>query len=368
MYHIRPANPSDQADLLALCAVPIKGMISLAFERNPDFFIGCAIQCDEPELYVCENADTGHLVGMFATGKRHVWLNGQPDTVRYFSDLRVADPASGSRVLFTIARYAYEQGLANIPAQTIIFSDNSSMFRLFRESTARSRKLRIPYYHPAGHYHSYMLSLGLKPQTNPLCEIRRAGSADIPALQAFYNAQAALKNGSPRLHFGQIGTSPRYQGLSIEDFFVATGVEGIIGICGVWDQKSFKQTRVVAYESPLRYVRRMANWLRPLTGAIHLPAAGTCLPYLTLHSTFVRDNDPAILRDLLAFILSAYRKSEYAYLLGGVFEQDPLSAAYAAFRNKRTIHSDFFWVYAQTQLPPTLLQSDLVPYFEVATI
>lgn len=367
-YHIRPAESLDQAALLALCAVPVKGMISLAFERSPDFFAGSAVQCDEPEVYVCEATNTRQLIAMFATGKRRVWLDGRPGVVRYFSDLRIATSASGSRVFFAIARYVQEQGLANIPAQTIIFSDNESMLQIIRESMTRSRRLSLPYYHPAGRYCSYMLSIGREMKISSGRNIRRAHREDIPALQAFYDEQAPRKNGAPCLQFDRIGQDPHYRGLSINDFFISSESGVITGICGIWDQKSFKQTRVVAYDGPLKYLRPFANWLRPLTGAIFLPPAETVLPYLNLYTTVVKGNDSDLLRDLLAFVLNTYRKSAYAYLLGGVFEQDPLNTAYNSFQRKRIIYGNFFWVYAGNQLPDGLVAPGRVPVFEVAGI
>ena len=91
---IRLAEPKDSDAICALLEqAPMGDSMRLTFERRPDYFFGAAVQAEEPA--VCVGETDGEIFGVFAAGKRRVFVNGQPESIRYLSDLRIASEHPG---------------------------------------------------------------------------------------------------------------------------------------------------------------------------------------------------------------------------------------------------------------------------------
>jgi len=83
------AAPADDAGIRGLLrrqAMP--GRISLAFPRDPDFSLGCAITGDDYKIVVARAAD--EIVGVACRSVRHVFINGRPERLGYLARLERA--------------------------------------------------------------------------------------------------------------------------------------------------------------------------------------------------------------------------------------------------------------------------------------
>jgi hypothetical protein len=115
-------------------------------------------------------------------------------------------------------------------------------------------------------------------------------------------------------------------GLSIENYLIATDARGRVqGFLGVWDQASFKQTRVVGYSKRLAWVRRGMNVIAPIVSAPPLPEPGGVLPALT--TVHVCADDALVLRALLLEAYRRHRGGRHAFITIGLDARDPLCAA-----------------------------------------
>ena len=87
-FLIRPATPADDPAIRQIVNVPIPGIISLSLQREPNFFIGAAIQSKQTEVYVIEKE--AEIVGLFSIGQKELYWQGKAQTFRYYADLRIA--------------------------------------------------------------------------------------------------------------------------------------------------------------------------------------------------------------------------------------------------------------------------------------
>ena len=54
-YRIRQAREEDNGAILSLLqGTPQPGAVTLNFERNPDYFRGARVTCEEPDVWVAE--------------------------------------------------------------------------------------------------------------------------------------------------------------------------------------------------------------------------------------------------------------------------------------------------------------------------
>jgi hypothetical protein len=99
-----------------------------------------------------------------------------------------------------------------------------------------------------------------------------------------------------------LSVAGRWWGFQIGDFYVAQRSGKVIGVIGKWDQRAFKQTRVLGYSRSLRWFRPLANAAHPLLGTPRFPEPGEAVPYFYL--SFVAVDD-----DALAYFVPYYGKS-----------------------------------------------------------
>lgn len=365
-YIFSPATQEDNEAILELMAIPMPGLITLAMERAPDYFMGAHVQNQELQVFVCKDQKKDHrLVGVFSVGRRKVYVNGRKEWLRYFSDLRIHPDYQQSLVLMRMVQYVRKQQIltAGEFAQTIVFSDNAIMKGLIAKTHQRSkRSMNLPVYTAYGEYVTYTVALKAKNRLkfDSDIHIRKAQAEDLRGIQDFHDQLAPDKQFYPCYDFSQLD-QPYYSHIQLSDMYLAMRGEKLVGMLGTWDQKSFKQTIVVDYQQPLKALRPIANLFAPF----RLPKAGSNLNYFSLHSILIHGNDPEIFSQLLDAVLKDYQGGEYAYFLCGLHTKDSLNQAFDHMRAKRTILGNHYLVtFEEASLP----SPDSVFYLEVGRI
>ena len=88
-YLIRESTPADDAALRALLrAMPMRGDLTVTFEREPAFFAGASILgAFHQTLVACGEKDA--LVGLGTRSVSDAFVNGRPAPIGYLGDLRI---------------------------------------------------------------------------------------------------------------------------------------------------------------------------------------------------------------------------------------------------------------------------------------
>lgn len=318
-YTIRPAQRSDSGDLLKLLSsTSQEGAIRLTFEREPDYFHAASVSTSKPEIWVMDHAHAG-IVGTFSIGSRQVFLNGKKTDVRYGSDLRIHPAFQRGRALYRMFNQ-YRESMQNDWMQTVILDDNKASI-----NTVGSGRSILPEYLPAGHFTTRLISSRKRIRPRASRSVKRAQWDDVKAMQSFFDIEAAKKQFYPCYDFSQIGsTDPYYRDQSLSDFFILREKGEITGIAALWNQKSFKQTRVSGYSSTLKYLRPIYNAATRITGMLPLPPVNAVNRYQTLHSVVVKDNCPKRFAKLLNTIRSEVSSEEVDGIACGFDSRDPL--------------------------------------------
>jgi len=352
---IRLATPEDSAELCAMLErAPMGEQIRLTLERRPDYFLGSAVQAEEPQVFVAESG-RGEIVGVFAAGRRRVFVGGESRWIRYLSDLRIDPAHRGGRWLWRgwshLRECVFEEDEF---AQTLILRDNATILRLLTSGRAG-----LPRYVPAGSYQTHFLPARQAVPTSGNWTVERARTADIPEMQAFLDGEGSRKAFFPCYDFSQVGKHPYFRDVAIEDFLLARDATGeLAGVTGVWDQSAFKQTRVVEYAGPMRWMRTLSRF----GSGVALPPPGEMLALRYLHTILCRADNPAILRVLLAALLKEPGDLGGLMVLG-LDERDPLQEALRGVR-KRSYQGRHYLVTFAGSPPPVALPF----YFEAARI
>jgi len=196
--------------------------------------------------------------------------------------------------------------------------------------------------------------------------IRQATHADLPAMQALLDIEGPRRQFFPCYRLQSMLEGDAYfSGIRPDAFWLALENGELLGMAGLWDQKAFKQTRVLRYPPGTEWLRHGYNTWSRLLGGVHLPPSGGVLDYRSAHTLVVRNHDPVILRSLLGPMVRQVRKQRAALVLA-LFRGDPLAQALQGFR-RQLLHSRHFLVSFDGDPRPSLSREHM-PYVEVARL
>ncbi|NQX02284.1 hypothetical protein HQ447_16620 [bacterium] len=324
---VRPALAADHRALEELCRATAMGSrIRMGFERDPDYFAGARVQAEDPCVWGFFE-ESGRAVGLFSAGSRRVWAGGEMP-MRYLSDLRIHPDRQGSALLArgfrVLRREVFRPGEW---AQTLVLEGNARALELLT-----SRRGGLPEYRPAGRYRSWLLP-GQRVAAVAEIQVRRAGGADLVAMQQLLDATTQRRSFAPVLNLSELG-SPVWRDLALDDFLIAERRGVLVGMVGLWDQSAFQRLRIQAYSPAITVLRPLWN----VFSGVPLPKAGGHVPLRKATAIACRDEDPAILRALLAAALAG---NDERLLLVGLSAEDPLVGGLKGLRGRKEFGRHF---------------------------
>lgn len=78
---------------------------------------------------------------------------------------------------------------------------------------------------------------------------------------------------------------PFWLGMKIHDFYLMYDQNHqMVGLYGLWNQKPFKQTRIVQYSLPLKVLKPFYNVYAGIRGVLAFPKINHAFEYLMIHS------------------------------------------------------------------------------------
>lgn len=317
----RPAVQSDHGSLEALfAATPMGSRIRIGFERDPDYFAGARVQTEE----LCVRAffeTCGRAVGMFSAGSRRVWVDGEME-MRYLSDLRIHPEWQGSSLLARGFRLMRQEVFRPGEwAQTLVLEDNLRALELLT-----SRRGGLPEYRPAGRYVSRLLP-SQQIDSDSGIHVRRATIEDLGRMQELLDASARRRSFACLVDLADLGKAT-WRDVAVFDFLVAEKHGKIVGMMGLWDQSGFQRLRIHGYSRAVAALRPVWN----LLGGMPLPEAGHIIPLCKTTGIACEDDDPRILRAMLAMTLAG---NSGRLLLAGCSAEDPLAAAFHGLKGRK---------------------------------
>jgi hypothetical protein len=239
------------------------------------------------------------------------------------------------------------------------------MVSLIEKLNQRKKASALPNYHFVGELLTYMIAFKPQKDEKEVAQIRRATADDIGDMQTFFDREGSKTNFYPYYNFKELHKS-YYTGLQVSDFFLAFDREQLVGICGVWDQSDIKQTRIIGYSRLYRLIKPLYNLLTPFIGNIKLPAAGSVVKYLYLHSVLIKSKNPDIFQQLINRIAFEYKDQGFDYLLCSLSESDKLTEVLNSRRTTRKIKGKYYLVNDGELIPHTFKNKDF--YLEGARI
>ena len=320
------ATPADDPALRRLLAdSPMPGRLTVAFEREPNYFLGCGTMGRTWQIVVARHKATGEIAGVMCRGIRPYFINGQPQDLGYIGQIRIAEKYRGLWLLQRGLHYFRQlHADGRVPAYWGMISDENAVAR--GVLVERQRK-SFPVARLLTRFHTLGIILRRPLKALPFPGALERGAVEtLPEIVAFLRREGARRQLFPAYDEQDFNGGPATLGFAVRDFLVARRDGAICGVLGLWDQAGYKQSVVRGYDRSLRLLRPFYNLGARLLGAAPLPAAGEHIHSAYASFICVADDDLGTFAALLraAYNLAAERR--YAHLMLGMAEGDPLLA------------------------------------------
>jgi hypothetical protein len=325
------AAPADDAAIRELFRrQPMPGRVTITYEREPDFSLGCAVTGEDCRILVAR-AGAGEIAGVACRSTRRVFLNGSEHRLGYLSQLRVDERFRGQWLVsrgFAFLRQLHDSD--PVPAYlTAIVDGNPEAEGVL----VRRRRRRFPDFHPVAGYCTLAIEVrGFRPPLACDVHIAPANPSDLAELVQFLRLHGARRQFFPAWSEVELRRLAGF-GLGIEDLVIARHRGKITGVAGLWDQSAYKQAIVCGYSGWLRATAPLYNFGAPLLRRRTLPPPGAKLRNVYAALICVANDEVTVFASLLRELYNLAGRRSFAYLLVGLDARDPLLPAARAYKH-----------------------------------
>lgn len=315
----------------------IPGWIELAYEREPDYLLGCGAEGPLQQTVIARDIRDGSVVGSFSRSVRMAYVNGEARQLGYLGLLRLARQYRG-RIAYlrdgyeACRRYLHSDG-ATPYYLTSIINDNHVARRVLTAGVPG-----LPVYRPLDQFVTLALTgrYSLRRPT-PQLTLEPADASCLPEVAQFLARQYRLFQCAPVWQASELATVARTPGLQATDFLLARRGSELAGCAALWDQGGYKQHVVRGYAPALQRWRGLINRGAPLLALPRLPDPGQPLRQASLSHFAVRDNDPDVAVALVSALLREAHARRIPLVTLGLSEANPVLPAI----RKRFRHLDY---------------------------
>lgn len=280
---------------------PMRGAVTVGFEREPSYFGGADLAGGEDQTIVAFSGS--RLVCMGRCTLRECWVDGTMRRGGYLAELRLDTAARGR---FRILRDGYEffHTLQRSDSADLYFTSiaaDNDRARVLLETGARG----LPVYVFLAELDTLVLAVPRRAFSTKI-HVERATPAHIPDLLRVLNEHGR------RHQFAAVWTANSLhalenQGLPLDRFLLALDGGEVVACGALWDQRGFRQTVIRGYSRALATARPFVNLATHILGTPRLPCAGSVLAHAFLSPLACTDGAEMVLTDFIkaAFPLAA---------------------------------------------------------------
>lgn len=278
---------------------PLTGNILVSLEREPNAFLGAGISGDSFQLMLASGGEPRHVIASGGRFELTAWVNGQPQRIGYFGELRAEGGLRTRRQLLLGAyrkmREFHDAGNVRFYLTTII-EDNHPARRLLEAGLGD-----MPTYRPLETMVTFTIPtrLGAR-RLRRSHDVQKACSEQRPAIVERLARHGRRYQFQPVWEQDTLASANRCRGLAPADFLVVNSGHAVRACMALWDQRACKQTVIRGYAPKLARARPLLNLVAPFVGRPRLPAPGARLESAFLSHVAIDEDDGEVLVGLVA--------------------------------------------------------------------
>jgi len=319
-FKFRLAGETEDGALRAvLRQAHMPGDISLAFSREPSFFIAERAGSVRHQTLVYQDQENGIITGIGGRSVRKLYIDGFQKTVGYLSSLRLLPESRSSTTL--VRGYKFLRSLhgdGEVPYYfTTILDENR-----YAQQILESGRSGMPSYVPVGMFVTYLIPIRKKVSHRLRHEVLSCSEDALPQAHECLSEWNSRHQFAPAYTLDDIsGSTGLLPNFSSKDLYVCKERGKVVGTLGVWDQQSFKQTIVTDYSATMKVISPFYNGIARLKGRPTLPSVGESIRFV--HASFVssKDDNTEVFESLISKACASWSGRGHDYLLVGLSEE-----------------------------------------------
>jgi hypothetical protein len=311
------ASRADEAAIRRLLRDnPMRGAISLAFEREPDYFCGAGLAGADDRTIVAFLDEK--LACMGRCIERECWVNGRETRVGYLAELRLDKGARGRVGIIRDGYHFFHALQRDDPAElhfTSIAADNARALRLLGRG-ARG----LPAYAPLAELETVLVAVPRR-SGGPRLQVESATPERIPELLRLLN-DSARKQQLAAVWTAERLLSLGRHGMPLHRFLTASEGGDLVACGALWDQRAFRQTVIRSYSKTFGLARPLVNAAGRVFGWPRLPLPGSTLAHAFLSPLAFASGAEVLLTDFIQACFGPASQSGIEFLTLALPAQD----------------------------------------------
>jgi hypothetical protein len=346
---------------------PLTGNIHVSLEREPNAFHAAGISGDSYQLMLASSGEPRHVIASGGRFELAAWINGSPQRIGYFGELRAAGGLRTRRQLllgsYRKMREFHDAGNVRFYLTTII-EDNHRARRLLEAGLGD-----MPTYRPLETMVTFTIPtrLGAR-RLSRSHHLHQAGPDQREAILDRLARHGRRYQFQPVWTQEALTSATRCRRLAPEDFIIWPSQEGVRACVALWDQRAFKQTVIRGYAPKLARARPLLNLVAPVMGRPRLPAPGARLESAFLSHLAIDEDDSEALVALVAAGCRVAARRGIDYAMVSLPNRHPLASV---IRKRFPCHdyvSMIYLVFWEDGRDDADALDDRIPYPEVAIL
>ncbi len=341
----------------------MRGQMWLSLQRSPSFLDSLTIEGHRNTCHVARDK-TGRVLGMCSRSVRRVWFNGEPAELGYLGNLRTSNAIKG-RIAPLAAGFAacMNDHQANELEFDItsILADNKEAQRLLERGLSA-----LPRYSYLAPFRTFVMPVKQMRMLKAGREVAAVDSLWLTPYVQFLNHRNRDYQFAPIWREDDF-SKPLLRNLPVTNCYMIRDNERVLATGALWDQRAFKQTRILGYEPRIRHFRHLINVGLTMLRQPRLPAVGSSINLAYVFQLQVLDNDPSLFVHMLDHLVASARSKGLDYLVIGMDPRQTLAETIIKRCKARIIESRIYAVSRTCNQVPQLDPEDRVG-LEVATL
>jgi hypothetical protein len=276
--------------------------INFYLNREPSFFEALSVEGYNSQVFSVIDQEKKEIAGAYVCSIKDCYINGKPETIAYFSSIKIDKDYRGGLILKKI--------ITNLRSN--MHSDPKFYFCSILENNHTANKIfqsgrsQLPVLIPLGKFKTLIFK-ARKSKYNfiPSIKITNASNVDIIDLVAFLGKEGLKKQLFPVYkteHFTNT-QSGLLKGVDLDKLYIALEGNKIVGSLAVWDQTVFRQWLFYGKNS-FNLIRPLVNFHSWIKGIPAIPVRQKRMPYRYISLVCIEEDRKEVFESLIYYAIN----------------------------------------------------------------
>ena len=363
-YTFRFLSDKDNRQMLDILKLsPVEsGGLSICFDREPDIFIMANLKYNPVKYIGIFKGE--HLLGFGLIGYHTGNVSGKNQKVFHFSNVYMRKEYRNKGLFLRAHDMFFKEITQNAClGYALIMMGNKNAERFIGWQNEK---------YPYLPFSSFLATIDVRnilitsKKRESKIVVRKACIEDIKSIVGLLKEEFSQRLFAPAINENEFKRNlTNRPDFSIDNYYVVEKASHIAGVCAAWDCTSFKQIRILKYNSKLKWIKRIYQLFSALFKLPSLPVQGQPFKAVYITDCAIENRDHRLMDALLRKIHNDYRLKKFNIIVFGSYKKDKVLKAANDFINL-SVKSNIYLFHTDKSAILNLRKAEQQPYIDMA--